>query len=71
MKGEVTAVVEGEGSELLTVKVPRGTGIGLGAVLEMLVSGHASEQTFPHLKDGKRVVNTTASLEAGTQQFKG
>lgn len=66
----MTAVVEGDGLDLLTVKVPRGTGIGLGAVLEMSVSGHASEQTFPALKNGRRV-NTTASLEANTQQFKG
>lgn len=67
----MTASVEAQDCELLTVKVPRGTGIGLGTELEMSVSGHVSEQSFPSLKNGKRVVNTTASLEAGTQQFKG
>lgn len=70
MRGTVTAVVEGGEFDLLTVKVPRGTGFGLDAELEMAQVGHVG-QSFPVLKDGKRVVNTTASLEAGTQQFKG
>ena len=71
MRGVVTAAVESQDHELLTVRVPRGTGIGLNAELDLSVVGHAREQSFPSLRDGKRVVNTTASLEAGTQVFKG
>ena len=70
MRGVVTSVVEGAGFDFVTVKVPRGTGFGLYAELELSQVGYIG-QSFPNLKDGKRVVNTTASLEAGTQQFKG
>lgn len=68
MRGTVTGVVEGSEYDLLTVKVPRGTGFGLDTELELYLPEKVG-QSFP--VPGKRVINTTASLETNTQQFKG
>ena len=68
MRGQVVKVEPESDTELVTFRVPRGTYV-VGDTLEAVIAG--SQQSFSVLKDGKRVINTTASLEAGTQQFKG